>query len=95
MKESTLEQKFTDMVKRNGGRSIKWVAPGTSGVPDRLAFLPGGLLMIAEIKKPGKGKLSGLQEVIIEMLRGLGFWVEVVDSVEQLNRIEETIKLLS
>lgn len=94
MKESRLEQKFTDMIKRHDGKSLKWVSPGTAGVLDRLAFLPGGLLLIAEIKKPGSGKLSALQEVMIEMLRELGFWVEVVDSVEKLNEIDETLKVI-
>jgi hypothetical protein len=93
MKESQLEAKFTATIRKHGGRSIKWTAPGTSGVPDRLAFLPAGLLLIAEIKKPG-GVLSPLQEVMIDTLRALGFWVEVIDSIEKLNEIEQQINLL-
>lgn len=94
MKESRFERKFTDMIKLYGGKSLKWVSPGTAGVPDRLAFLPGGLLLVAEIKKPGTGKLSALQEAMIGMLRELGFWVEVVDSEEKLNEIDETLKVI-
>ena len=42
MQEKYIERKLRDMVKEKGGMALKFVSPGTDGVPDRLVLLPGG-----------------------------------------------------
>lgn len=94
MKESQLQAEVKKMIRRHGGEALKWSCPGTTGVPDMLGLLPGGLLLIVEVKKPGAGRLSPRQEIMISLLKGLGFWVEVIDSREKLADVESQIELL-
>lgn len=86
MLEKEIEEKFRKCVKNAGGRAYKFVSPGNSGVPDRLAVLPGGAIGFVELKQKGK-KPTKLQEKQIEKLRGLGCRVYVLDSVEDISRI--------
>lgn len=60
MKESQLERLLKREVERYGGKAMKFVSPGLSGVPDRLVLLPGGRAVFAEMKAPGE-KLRPLQ----------------------------------
>ena len=66
--------------------AAKWVSPSMSGVPDRIVFLPGGKIIFVELKRPGE-KPTALQDRIIEILRGLGADVRVVDSMEKVDEI--------
>mgnify|MGYP003643100429 FL=1 len=72
--------------KEAGGLAIKWVSPSMSGVPDRIVFLPRGKIIFVELKRPGEMP-TPLQDRIIEMLRGLGADVRVVDSMEKVDEI--------
>ena len=45
MYESTFERKLCEYIKSLGGKAYKWVSPGTPGVPDRIAILPGGRII--------------------------------------------------
>ena len=71
--EKDIEKKLRKMVERHGGKCLKWVCPGWSGVPDRIALLPGGLVIFVETKRPKGGKVSKLQEKWFEWLNDLGF----------------------
>lgn len=73
--EKEIESKFRRMVERLGGRCLKWVCPGWSGVPDRIVLLPGGLVIFAELKRPKGGVPSSLQLKWREWLTQLGFSV--------------------
>ena len=42
MLESQLERKLRDEVKAKGGLALKFVSPGTVGVPDRIVLAPDG-----------------------------------------------------
>jgi len=81
MRESYIESKLADKVKKMGGRCLKFTSPGVRGVPDRLILLPGGKIAFAELKAPGK-KLGVLQKRWKQKLENLGFTVYVIDSVE-------------
>lgn len=80
MRESRIESYFRDQVKALGGRAYKFVSPGNDGVPDRLVCLPGGHVIFAELKAPGK-KPTKLQERQMEWLSAMGCKVKVVDSM--------------
>lgn len=86
--EKEIERKLTDMVKRHGGRCLKWVCPGWSGVPDRILLFPGGLVFFVETKRPKGGRLSALQMKWQGWLTELGFFAGVAWSVEDVAALE-------
>lgn len=86
MLEKTIEGQLVKAVKEMGGRAVKFVSPGLDGMPDRLLLLPKGRIAFVEVKAPGM-KPRPLQKVRLEMLRGLGFRVYVLDSTEMIGEI--------
>lgn len=88
--ETEIEQKLVALTKRYGGRCLKWVCPGWSGVPDRLLLLPGGRIMFVELKRP-KGVLAKRQEWWRNEIRRLGFEAYVVRDQTDLNTLELVI----
>lgn len=91
MREKYIEGKLRDMVKEKGGMALKFVSPGTDGVPDRLVLLPGGKLAFIETKAPGKG-LRPLQVRRCAQLSALGFKVYTVDDVAMIGGILDEIQ---
>ena len=79
--EKDIERKLVNRVRQAGGRCLKFVSPGTAGVPDRIVLLPGGRIVFVEVKDVGK-KLRPVQAARIAELRSLGFDVRVIDSRE-------------
>lgn len=90
--EKEVEQKLIDMVKRHGGRCLKWVCPGWSGVPDRILLFPGARVYFVETKRPKGGRLSALQRKWKEWLTVLGFYSGVVWTTEDVTALEKIIK---
>ena len=84
--EAYIEQRLRKQVEQRGGLCLKFVSPGCSGVPDRLALMPGGRLAFIEVKRPG-AKPRKLQELRHKQLRGLGFPVYVVDSLDSVEMV--------
>ncbi len=85
MLEREVEAYLGKRVKKLGGRSYKWVSPGTSGVPDRIVVLPGGRVIFIELKAPGQ-KPRPLQVEQMRRLSELGCEVMVLDSKEAINK---------
>lgn len=90
MREKSIEQKLTLMVKKRGGICPKFVSPGFDGVPDRIVLLPGGRMAFVEVKAPGQ-KPRPLQIARRKLLERLGFSVYVLDSIEQIGGILDEI----
>ena len=86
MLERRIEQRLVERAKAAGGMAIKWVAPGLSGVPDRIVLLPGGRVIFVELKAPGRIP-SPLQSRVHRMLTDLGADVRVVDSLEAADAV--------
>lgn len=86
MLESALEQKIVERVKAKGGLCFKWVSPGVSGVPDRIAILPGGRVIFIEVKRPGidDGR-SARQKRVATQLISRGCTVLRVSGLEELD----------
>lgn len=84
MRERSLESSLVRKAKLAGGVALKWVSPGTVGVPDRIVFLPGGRVVFVEMKAPGKW-LTPIQEHVATKLSALGAEVRCISSVEELN----------
>lgn len=91
MREKTVEQKLTLMVKKRGGICPKFISPGIDGVPDRLALLPGGKIAFIELKAEGK-KMRPLQVRRKRQLEALGFSVYCINSPEQIGGILDEIQ---
>ena len=91
MLERDIERGFRNNIKAKGGLALKFVSPGTSGVPDRVVLLPGGKISFVELKAPGK-KLSPKQVKMAKRLEELGHIVWVIDSMEGIrNFLQEVI----
>jgi len=88
--ESNIEKFFQQTVKSMGGKAYKWVSPNNRGVPDRICFFPGGLIIVAELKAPGKSPRP-LQEKVIKTLRALGTEVVVISSFNQIRIFKEIV----
>ena len=91
MREKSIEQKLSLMVKKRGGICPKWVSPGFDGVPDRIVLLPEGCVAFVEVKAPGK-KPRPLQIARHKLLTRLGFKVYVLDDESQLGGILDEIQ---
>ncbi|KLU65703.1 VRR-NUC domain protein [Desulfosporosinus acididurans] len=81
MLEKTIEMTLCKLVRAKGGLALKFVSPGTVGVPDRLILLPDGRINFVELKAPGK-KPSAKQVKMAEVLARLGHPVRIIDSME-------------
>ena len=91
MREITVEHALVIAVRKRGGMCLKFVSPGTAGVPDRLVLLPKGKSAFVETKAPGR-KPRRLQEVRHAQLRDLGHPVYVVDHPDQIEGILDEIQ---
>ena len=91
MREKTIEQKLSLMVKKRGGICPKFVSPGYDGMPDRIVLLPGWHFAFVEVKAPGK-KPRPLQIARHKLLTRLGFKVYVLDNEEQIGGILDEIQ---
>lgn len=91
MKESVIEARLRKGVERAGGRCLKFVSPGHTGVPDRIILMPGGRVYFAETKAPGKHERAR-QEYVQRKLAELGFKTYAsVDSFEKVDAITAEI----
>lgn len=94
MAEKDIEKKLHTSVRALSKKALclKFESPGYTGVPDRIILLPGGKVIFAETKAPGK-KERKRQVYVQEVLRDLGFEVYgSVDSVEYVELITKRCK---
>ena len=63
--ESTIEAYFVKRIKALGGKTLKAAVPGARFI-DRIAMLPNGVTIYAELKRPEGGRKSELQKVWID-----------------------------
>ena len=91
MREKTIEQKLSLMVKRQGGICPKFVSPGFDGMPDRIVLLPGRKFGFVEVKAPGE-KPRPLQVSRHKLLRRLGFRVYVLDNESEIGGMIDEIQ---
>ena len=75
-------------VEAKGGQCIKWT--GRKGVPDRIVLMPGANIVFVETKAPD-GVVKSWQDRCHKMLRLLGFRVEIIWTLRQVNVFLKTI----
>lgn len=83
MEEQKIERRLKKEIELIGGKALKFVSPGVSGVPDRIVLLPGGKVIFIELKAPGKS-LSPIQAFRRKEFNELGFDTRVIDSIESV-----------
>ena len=83
MREKRVEQEFTRRVKGLGGWAVK-ILPSVSGLPDRMAILPGGRVTFVELKAP-TGTVKPHQTVVHARLATLGCPVVVLATIDAVN----------
>ncbi|SCK04334.1 VRR-NUC domain [uncultured Clostridium sp.] len=86
MEEQKIERRLKKEIELIGGKALKFVSPGVSGVPDRIVLLPGGKVVFIELKAPGK-KLRPIQELRKKEFNKLGFDIRVIDSIEKISEL--------
>lgn len=88
--EKDIERLLVRKIKDNGGMCIKLISDYINGLPDRMCLLPGGRIVFVELKSTGQ-KPRKIQFYMHGVLRGLGFRVEVIDTLAGVENFIETL----
>ena len=86
MLEKTIERRLVNAVRKFGGLCYKFTSPGTIGVPDRIIITAQGRVIFAELKTE-TGKLSKIQEYVINQMRLRGADVRVLYGTAQVDEL--------
>ena len=90
MKESSIERRFVNGIKKRGGLALKFTSPGHAGVPDRLVLLPRGRIVFVELKTE-TGRLTPLQIDTHNRMRNLGAEVRTLYGKQYVDGFLEEI----
>lgn len=86
MKESQIERRLVEGVKRLGGMCLKFVSPGTLGVPDRIIITAKGRVIFIELKTE-TGRLTKIQRYIIGEMQKRGADARVVKGIDEVKEL--------
>lgn len=91
MRESKIENYLIEQAAKIGGLYRKQTNPGRRGVLDRALYFPTALLVVVELKAPGK-ELEALQRRETRLLQERGFWVEKIDFFDQVDDLMRRVQ---
>ena len=86
MKESQIERRLVEGVKRLGGMCLKFVSPGTFGVPDRIIITAKGRVIFVELKTE-TGRLTKIQRYVIGEMQKRGADARVVKGIDEVKEL--------
>lgn len=86
MKESQIERRLVEGVKRLGGMCLKFVSPGTLGVPDRIIITAKGRVIFVELKAE-TGRLTKIQRYVIGEMQKRGVDARVVKGIDEVKEL--------
>lgn len=86
MKESQIERRLVEGVKRLGGMCLKFVSPGTLGVPDRIIITAKGQVIFVELKAE-TGRLTKIQRYVIGEMQKRGADARVVKGIDEVKEL--------
>lgn len=86
MKESQIERRLVEGVKRLGGVCLKFVSPGTLGVPDRIIITAKGRVIFVELKTE-TGRLTKIQRYVIGEMQKRGADARVVKGIDEVKEL--------
>lgn len=84
--EKIVERKLVEICKEYGALCIKLLTYQFTGLPDRMCLFPGGIIVFVELKSTGE-KPRKIQLAVHKKLRELGFRVEVIDTIEDVENL--------
>lgn len=90
MKESEVERRLVQMVRKRGGLCYKFVSPGNPGVPDRIIITPNGRTIYVELKTE-IGRLANIQQWQIAEMQKRGAEVRVVKGLDAVKALVEEV----
>lgn len=83
MKESQLQSKIIERLKKHGWYVVKLIQTNTNGMPDLMCIRKGNVIFL-EVKIEGE-ELKPLQEHRIKQLNQMGVFARMVDNVDDVN----------
>lgn len=83
MKESEIQKKIAERLKKNGWWVTKLIQTTTNGIPDLMAIRNGHVIFL-EVKQPGKDATE-LQQYVISTLNKVGVFARVVNCLEDVD----------
>lgn len=86
MSESSIERYLVNGVKKLNGMCLKFVSPGTSGVPDRIIITADGRIIFAELKTE-TGRLAKIQRYTIGEMQKRGADVRVIKGLDSVKAL--------
>lgn len=86
MKESQIERRLVEGVKRLDGMCLKFVSPGTLGVPDRIIITAKGRVIFVELKTE-TGRLTKIQRYVIGEMQKRGADARVVKGIDEVKEL--------
>lgn len=86
MKESQIERRLVEGVKRLGGMCLKFVSPGTLGVPDRIIITAKGRVIFVELKTE-TGRLTKIQRYVIGEMQKRGADARMVKGIDEVKEL--------
>jgi len=85
--ESDIEAEVVEWATTQGGYSVKLKLDGERGWPDQTIWLPGGRVIVPELKRPRRNKRSINQEKWIRRLTRLGFDAGFCESLGDVKKL--------
>lgn len=89
--EKAIEYYLRGRAAANGGIALKYSSGSSTGWPDRVVLMPGGVCGWVEVKSAGK-KETPLQRERLRRLQELGFITAVCDSRKKVDDFIRELK---
>ncbi len=86
MNENQIEKRLVEGIKKQGGMCMKFVSPGTAGVPDRIIITATGKIIFVELKTE-TGRLSKIQMYTIGEMKKRGADVRVIKGLDEVKML--------
>jgi hypothetical protein len=86
-RERVVESELVRRIEALGGVCEKVASLGQRGFPDRICFLPDGIIALVEVKRPRGGVLSVHQKWWRDKLAMLGTQIEVVKNFDDIDSL--------
>ena len=88
--EKQIEAYLVQRAASLNGWAIKLLSTYVAGLPDRLVLMPGGRVAFVELKAPGEIPRR-IQKFRHMRLGAMGFRVEVINSIEGVDALLESL----
>lgn len=86
--EKAIEQHLKQKSENVGAICLKFVSPGTRGVPDRVIISERGIFFV-ELKRPKGGRLSPHQKRWLREFKRRGHTIHVISTLEEVETFVE------